>query len=58
MARARVVAVEWRWWLSGGGSRLAVAMAVEVARSVAVDRMMVTATAALEGTEKNQPNLD
>ncbi len=34
--------------------------AVEVARSVAVvvDRAMATATAAVEGTGNNQPNLD
>ncbi len=37
-----------------------VEMVVEVARlvAVAVDRAMVTATAAEEGTGNNQPNLD
>ncbi len=37
-----------------------VEMAVEVVRSVvvAVDRVMVTATAAVQGTDNNQPNLD
>ncbi len=38
----------------------AVEMAVEVARLVAlvVDRAMATETVAVEGTDKNQPNLD
>jgi hypothetical protein len=42
------------------GVAVAVEMAVEVARlvAVAVDRVMVTATAAVEGTDNNQPNLD
>ncbi len=39
---------------------VAVEMAVEVARlvAVAVNRAMATATAAVESTDNNQPNLD
>ncbi len=37
---------------------MAVEMVVEKARSVVVDGAMVSATAAVEGTDNNQPNLD